>query len=281
MNKRALLAFILALAFTVAPSAAASQLECTIGDDIVRYTHDEFDSVVVDTRWRLARDYVPPDLVGVSRAGLKRGQVRQIMIADLAALAGAARAAGVPLAVQSAYRSYGEQASTFRAWVRKIGLTRATKTSARAGHSEHQLGTAIDLKGRGEMPPWKIRNWAKSATAKWLARNAWRYGFVLSYPAGTIKTTCYDFEPWHYRYVGRSVAERINSSGQPPRIWLLTHDEPTPSPTPTPTPIPTPTPTPTPSPSPTPTDLPTATPTDWPSPEPTIEPTAEPTAGPI
>ncbi len=86
--------------------------------------------------------------------------VRAFVIADLKAMAKAARAAGARLAVQSAYRSYSTQVSTFAYWVRVDGYTAALKGSARAGHSEHQLGTthrlpelrrirAVELQGLG------------------------------------------------------------------------------------------------------------------------------------
>ena len=54
-----------------------------------------------------------------------------------------------------------------------------------------------------------------------MAANAWRYGFVMSYPHGTFSMTCYDYEPWHYRYVGRGLAAEIAGSARTPRqvLW--------------------------------------------------------------
>jgi D-alanyl-D-alanine carboxypeptidase len=53
-----------------------------------------------------------------------------------------------------------------------------------------------------------------------MARNAWRFGFVMSYPKGREAETCYAYEPWHYRYVGREVAQAIHDSGLTPRRYL-------------------------------------------------------------
>jgi D-alanyl-D-alanine carboxypeptidase len=53
-----------------------------------------------------------------------------------------------------------------------------------------------------------------------MAANAWRYGFVMSYPRDAFEQTCYDYEPWHYRYVGRDLAARIRASGLTPRQFL-------------------------------------------------------------
>ena len=178
-------------------------------------------SIVLDTRLRLSPRDVPPDLVDTARAGLDGGHlVRAIVVDDLRAMARAARAAGAGLAIQSAYRSHAEQAQTFAYWVAAVGRREALGRSARPGHSEHQLGTTIDFTSRGA-PPWAGKDWAQTDAGAWLARHAWQYGFVLSYPRGERDVTCYGYEPWHYRYVGRSVASVIHASGLPPREWLL------------------------------------------------------------
>ena len=52
--------------------------------------------------------------------------------------------------------------------------------------------------------------------------NAWKYGWVMSYPKGSKATSCYDYEPWHYRYVGRKEASAIHASGLTLREWLWT-----------------------------------------------------------
>ena len=84
-----------------------------------------------------------------------------------------------------------------------------------------------------------------------MKRNAWRYGFVLSYPAGKKSVTCYRYESWHYRYVGRELAQRVHDSGKTLRqvLWQLQTApvDPTPPPTPSPTPDATPTAEPTPT----------------------------------
>ena len=101
------------------------------------------------------------------------------------------------------------------------GYEQALRTSARAGHSEHQLGTSIDVTSEGGAAPWEYGDWASTPAGGWMAANAWRYGFVMSYPRGAFDRTCYDYEPWHYRYVGRDLAAQIVASGLTPRevIW--------------------------------------------------------------
>ena len=134
-----------------------------------------------------------------------------------------------------------------------MGYRRALLASARPGHSEHQLGTAVDLKTPGGAAPWAYADWGSTRPGAWLARNSWRYGWVLSYPRGKSPgLTCYKYEPWHFRYVGRPLAARIHASGLTPREWLWregatgtwTGGGPVPTPTPSPTPSVEPTPTP-------------------------------------
>ena len=80
---------------------------------------------------------------------------------DLGELAAAARDTGVALAVQSAYRSYQYQVTTYQGWVARSSEKEARKVSARPGHSEHQLGTALDFRSADDAtPPWELDDFA-------------------------------------------------------------------------------------------------------------------------
>jgi len=260
---------------TVPPlSTSANPPACRIADFTTKYKRTtEWSRTLLDWRLRLPSGYRPTDLVPVSRAGLAGGgYVRAIALPDLRAMASSARAAGAPLAVQSAYRSYSNQISTFSYWVGLFGYTHAIIGSARPGHSEHELGTALDFKSYGGGVPWSYGgfDWAKTKAGAWMARYAWRYGFVMSYPRGKQTTVCYGYEPWHYRYFGRTIAAAMHASGLTTRTWLWRHGN-NPGwvdPTPTPSPSNSPTPSPTDTTAPTPTD--TTAPTPTPTPTPTI-----------
>jgi D-alanyl-D-alanine carboxypeptidase len=285
-------ALIGALLVGVAATVSASQLPpCRVGDVYTRHrTYGDWQRSLLDLTYRLGSTYAPKDLRSTSTAGLNGGYlVRGFVVADLKAMASAARAAGARFAVQSAYRSYSTQKATFDYWVRVSGYRQAIISSARAGHSEHQLGTTVDLRSHGGSAPWDYRDWGTTKAGAWLKTNAWKYGFIMAYPKGKTSVTCYTYEPWHYRYVGRFLASKIRSSGLTLREYLWrTQGQPVPTPTPQPTPTPTPSPTssptptapPTPSasPSPTATAQPTSTPTPPPSPTPT--PTASPSPTP-
>jgi D-alanyl-D-alanine carboxypeptidase len=196
----------------------------------------------LDWTYRLSETYVPPDLVsatsggpyitprGVETAGAaeilaRRGDpsystllsdapnaaIRSVAYGDLASMRGAAVAAGRPLVILSSYRSYALQVDTFNYWVRVGGYEQALRTSARPGHSEHQLGTAIDF-GDGSAAPWEYEDWATTPAGTWLAAHAVEFGFVMSFPKGKTNETCYDYEPWHYRYVGKALAQSLSES---------------------------------------------------------------------
>jgi LAS superfamily LD-carboxypeptidase LdcB/putative cell wall-binding protein len=183
--------------------------------------YGDWQRTLLDTTLMVPPSYAPPDLVDTRNAGLNGGYaVRQHVIGDLAAMAAGAAAAGAPIQLASGYRSYAAQQATFNHWVAVGGYEQALRTSARPGHSEHQLGTTVDVTSRGGRPPWEYADWGATPAGAWMAANAWRYGFVLSYPRGAGATVCYDHEPWHWRYFGREVAAQIRASGLTPREWL-------------------------------------------------------------
>ncbi|MCA9836909.1 MAG: M15 family metallopeptidase [Trueperaceae bacterium] len=192
-------------------------------DDVPTYHQElsDWQISLLDTIYKLSPTYQPTDLIKVSEAGFgSEKEVRQLMLADLQALNDAARAAGMFLEIQSAFRSYGYQEQTFQSWVNQDGLEAALKSSARAGHSEHQLGTAIDFRSASGPAAWELEDWATTPEGAWLKEHAWQYGFVMSYPKNKEAITCYIYEPWHYRYVGREIAQKLKDSGLSLREWL-------------------------------------------------------------
>jgi D-alanyl-D-alanine carboxypeptidase-like protein len=151
---------------------------------------------------------------GVAGGGL----VRKVAIADLKVMAAAAKKNGTPLVSWSPYRSYSQQKALFNGYVSGYGYDRAVTFSARPGHSEHQLGLTIDFVAVGDHG--LTTNWEVTRTGAWMARNAWKYGWLMSYPKGKTGVTCYSYEPWHYRYVGRDLAAKIHDSGLTIREYL-------------------------------------------------------------
>jgi D-alanyl-D-alanine carboxypeptidase len=163
--------------------------------------------VVVDKARPLnPKNYVPA-LTGLSFPG-GAGQMRPEAAAALKQMFADYRAqSGTQLTVISPYRSYAKQVSTYNGWVARLGQAQADRQSARPGTSEHQTGLAVDIdtgsnQGFGATPP-----------GRWLAANTYRYGFILRYPDGLESITGYEYEPWHFRYVGVALATEMHTTG--------------------------------------------------------------------
>jgi len=174
--------------------------------------------VLVDKRRGLGPRYRPRDLV-VPRVAFLAGtspegrRLRRPAARALERLFAAARRDGVPLAGVSGYRSFASQKALFAGYARERGVENAAHVSARAGHSEHQTGLAIDISGADGRCA-ASRCFAGTRPARWLARHAAEHGFVVRYPRGRERVTGYDHEPWHLRYVGVALAREVVDSGR-------------------------------------------------------------------
>ncbi len=159
--------------------------------------------MLVDKKSSLPEDYEPADLVSLNGYPLARGRadlrLRRAVMPALLEMDAAAGAAGLRLVYSSSYRSFAYQHEVYDRWVRQLGQAEADRVSAKPGHSQHQLGTAIDF---GSID----NSFADTAEGRWLAENAWRFGFSLSYPRGYEAISGYDWESWHYRYLGKAAA---------------------------------------------------------------------------
>lgn len=193
-----------------APTALPRPPACMVADRVLDADPDaDAATLLLDLEWRLPAGYAPSDLVDVAAAGFAgEHRVRLAVVDDLRALREAAQAQGVFLAVQSGYRSEAYQARVHEGWRTSLGAERAALVSARPGHSEHQLGTAVDLRSADGPPAWDLDDWAATPEGAWVAEHALAFGFVVSYPRDALATACYDYEPWHLRWVGRDVAAR-------------------------------------------------------------------------
>ncbi|MHA7272799.1 D-alanyl-D-alanine carboxypeptidase family protein [Arthrobacter sp. TMT4-20] len=156
-------------------------------------------------------NYIAPDLVYFPGTNYV---LRRAVSANLESLFAGARNAGAPLSVVSAYRSYAEQASLYNSYVARYGQAVADTISARPGHSEHQTGLAVDV-GNANGSCGLGACFGTTAGGKWVAANAWRYGFIIRYPDGYQSTTGYTYEPWHLRYVGLPLATEMKTRGIP------------------------------------------------------------------
>ncbi len=157
--------------------------------------------------------YVPDDLVSIPKSYTKDSSfcLTQATKDAVVTLIDAAHTEGVSIKISSAFRSYGTQAYLYRMHFDILKLTR--KTVALAGHSEHQLGTAVDLSGASIGYKSAAASFGTTPEYAWLIAHASEYGFVQSYPKGTESITGYATEPWHFRYVGKEIAQAIAQEG--------------------------------------------------------------------
>jgi LAS superfamily LD-carboxypeptidase LdcB len=117
-----------------------------------------------------------------------------------------ARRDDVDLKVVSAYRSFDEQ-STLKGQFTQVYGSGANTFSADQGYSEHQLGTTVDI--TDETVGGTYASFAQTEAYEWLLDNAYKHGFILSYPEGN---EFYIFEPWHWRFVGTDLARDLQRS---------------------------------------------------------------------
>lgn len=105
----------------------------------------------------------------------------------------------------SGYRSFESQANVYERKVKSDGATEASKYVAKQGSSEHQTGLAVDI---NSSPYYDLaEDFEKTKEGKWIAENAFKYGFVIRYLKGKSDITGYNYEPWHLRYVGQDNAK--------------------------------------------------------------------------
>jgi D-alanyl-D-alanine carboxypeptidase len=116
------------------------------------------------------------------------------------------------LVLNSGFRTYKNQQGLYNRTRDTRGLDVAEKLSARPGHSEHQLGLAADFSARGQGCVIMVC-FGTTKAGKWLEQNAYEYGFILRYPKGFKEVTGFQYEPWHFRYVGVELATELKTKG--------------------------------------------------------------------
>jgi D-alanyl-D-alanine carboxypeptidase len=143
---------------------------------------------------------------------IEERSVRQELVEPLKDMFAAAGASGHSLMIGSAYRSADLQALYFNNYVQTSGHELANQYSAQPGQSEHQLGLAVDISTLSQQC-YLSECFTSTPDGEWLANNAHKYGFIMRYPKGKEGITGYNFEPWHYRYVGADLATALYRSG--------------------------------------------------------------------
>jgi LAS superfamily LD-carboxypeptidase LdcB len=191
------------------------------GAETIRALVDDYENsssiwTLVNKDRALSIDYIPPELITLKLATRTNStpdekRLRQTIEAPLTEMFAAAAKDGHMLMVGSGYRSAVTQESLFNTYVARVGYDEANRYSAHPGHSEHQTGLALDISTVSQQC-YLAECFIGTADGQWLADNAYKFGFHLRYPKGKEATTGYNFEPWHYRYVGIDLATALHKS---------------------------------------------------------------------
>lgn len=161
--------------------------------------------MLVNSRYRIPDDY-SVELIRLSNGE----QVDSRIYPDLQEMFDDARGAGYSLFVRAGYRSEEDQENLMEDKIeayRQEGYSQreaereAEKWVAKPGTSEHELGLSVDINAEGQTDGNRLY--------QWLAEHSWKYGFILRYPAEKEEITGIDYEPWHFRYVGKQAAKEI------------------------------------------------------------------------
>lgn len=173
-------------------------------------------TVLVNKENVLDKDYVPCNMYAVDENEnnfhqFKDASLKPMLRSDIKEyvdkLINDAQGLGLPIIVDSGYRSYNYQQVVLDALIKEKG-DEAYKLVALPGASEHQTGLAIDF-AYYENGNYNDDVKENDKEAIWLKNNAWKYGFILRYPKGKENVTGYNFEPWHFRFVGLKLAKYL------------------------------------------------------------------------
>ncbi len=172
------------------------------------------DWVLVNRRNPLSpKSFAPADLIAAPMPDAAGGRLRAGAARALGRMATAVAADAGRVGIDTAFRSYATQDVLYDTWLARRGRTWTDTWYARPGYSEHQTGLTVDLLPVGA-PNCRINDCIdETPQGRWLARNAWRHGFILRYEKGYRSTVGIGFEPWHFRYVGTALARAYHDGG--------------------------------------------------------------------
>ena len=154
----------------------------------------------------LAEDYVPENLVKISSSyAYANNNIKEEVLEAFIEMASASKEEDIVLIINSSYRSFKDQDTIWKTRKASSGTEKADQYAARAGFSEHQSGLSIDIAQFNSSE----EDFENTPAFSWLQNNAHKYGFILRFKKDAEDITGYSYESWHYRYVGKEVAEKV------------------------------------------------------------------------
>ena len=164
---------------------------------------------IVNKNNKLDEYYIPEDLEQINiKCACNNMYLRNEAKKSFEKMAKDAKEDNMNIVAVSTYRSYKYQEKLYNNYVKDKGFYYADIASARAGHSEHQTGLAVDVADKS----LDYDNFENTKEFIWMMNNSYKYGFILRYPKAKYLITGFKYEPWHYRYVGVKAATIIHNN---------------------------------------------------------------------
>ncbi len=165
--------------------------------------------MLVNKYHALSKDYEASDIVKVSSTYAYAGMNLNKEAYDaFKHLADDAKKEGYTIVILSSYRTFDYQDKLWKERKDLKGIEKADAYAARAGSSEHETGYAIDVADYNHP-----QNFGEQESFTWMVNNSYKYGYILRYPEGKENITGYDYEAWHYRYLGVELATKVYNEG--------------------------------------------------------------------
>ena len=178
-------------------------------EDTKEAKNQNTEKILVNKHYYLTKNYVPKNLETINnKYALSNMKLVNYAKEAYEQMAKDASKQNLTIVVMSSYRSYNYQVNLYNRYVKEDGKEKADTYSGRPGHSEHQTGLAIDVYNKEE----NYTNFEKTDEFQWMKKHAHEYGFILRFPKGKEKETGYQYESWHYRYVGKEIAQYIKNN---------------------------------------------------------------------
>ena len=167
------------------------------------------DTIIANKYYLLKEEYVPENLVKISNSygwGTDNQATEKTLNAFIQMQQACKEETGITLMINSSYRSYNDQKEVYEYYQKLYDIDYADSIAARPGHSEHQTGLALDIFSYTDRIQ---KTFSEGKTYDWLKDNSYKYGFIVRYPENKEDITGFNFESWHYRYVGKDIAKTI------------------------------------------------------------------------
>lgn len=175
-------------------------------EDPIKTNYENEELMLVNKYYYLDKDYEPINIVTTSGTySYANNSLNEETYEAYKDLYNAAKTEGYTILIVSSYRNYEYQDELWNERKELYGTRKADEYAARAGHSEHQTGYAVDVADFYDTND----KFGDTESYLWMKDNAHKYGFILRYPKDKEDITGYSYEPWHYRYVGIEIANKI------------------------------------------------------------------------